>query len=88
VNLGLRVKPPRGVTSTSWVGTDGLCDFDALDATGVRAIRLILGSFIHPRTGVGQKRAAIAELIDSLPPVSYAVAQENLRYSCIRRLRR
>ena len=73
MNLGLRVKPPRAVSSTPGFGTDGLCDFDALDLTGVRITNLFLGPPTYPRAGAAQKRAAIAELIDSLPPVSCVV---------------
>ena len=42
VNLGLRVKPPRTGASTPGFGADGLCDFDALDVTGVRTTYLPL----------------------------------------------
>lgn len=70
VNLGLRVKPPRIASGTPGFGTDGLCDFDTLDVAGVRLICLLLAAPTHPRAGVGKKRAAIADLIDSLPPVS------------------
>lgn len=69
VNLGLRVKQPSTGSAISGLGADGLCDFDALDINGVRQIMLLIGAHAHLCTAVGQKRAAIAELIDSLPPV-------------------
>ena len=42
VNLGLRVKPPRTGSVAAALGPDGLCDFDALDITGVRMIASFL----------------------------------------------
>jgi len=80
VNLGLRVRPPRTTTSTLGAGIDGLCDFDTLDITGVRAISSRPGMSTHLRTGVEQKRAAIADLIDSLPPVGRVATRVNSRY--------
>jgi len=52
VNLGLRVRAPKNDPGTFWPGTDGLCDFDALDLTGVRAICSLPGTSAHPRMGV------------------------------------
>lgn len=49
MNLGLRVRSPKIASSTSGFGTDELCDFDALDANGVRAICLLLGPLTHTR---------------------------------------
>ena len=80
MNLGLRVRPPRTPSTAFGAGMDGLCDFDALDLTGVRTIYSLPGMSTHPRMGVEQKRAAIADLIDSLPPVSCVVTRVKSRY--------
>jgi hypothetical protein len=72
VNLGLRVKPPKS-SGTRMLGADGLCDFDTLDIAGVTVFFFLLQTHTHPRTGIGQKRVAIAELIDSLPAVGCVV---------------
>lgn len=53
VNLGLRVKPPKSSFSTPGLGMDGLCDFDALDIVGVRAVFFLLQTPIHLHTGIG-----------------------------------
>lgn len=88
VNFGLRVKPPKTGSSAPGPGVDGLCDFDALDITGVRMICLLLRTLAHLCAGTGQKRTAIAELIDSLPPVSCVPAGIGSQFSCVRRSRR
>ena len=88
VNLGLRVKPPRTSSSIPVVGVDGLCDFDALDTVGVRVIRLLPCTLTYLCVGIGQKRVAIAELIDSLPPVGCLSSPADSRYSRICRFRR
>ena len=85
VNLGLRVKPPKTSTSAPGPGADGLCDFDALDIVGVRIIFPLLRTHIHLHTGIGQKRTAIAELIDSLPAVGCIATLVDSRSLCIRR---
>lgn len=41
VNLGLRVKSPRTGSGIPGFGADGLCDFDALNITGVRMVFLL-----------------------------------------------
>ena len=80
MNLGLRVRPPRTPSTTFGPGMDGLCDFDALDATGVRTIYSLPRVSTHQHMGVEQKRAAIADLIDSLPPVSCVASRVRLLY--------
>lgn len=80
MNLGLRVRPPRTTSGSLGPGIDGLCDFDALDAEGVRAISSRPRISTHLHTGVEQKRAAIADLIDSLPPVSCVATRVNSGY--------
>jgi hypothetical protein len=88
VHLGLRVNRPRTGFGSLGLGVDGLCDFDALDIAGVREFRLLLNRPTHPRAVVGQKRAAIAELIDSLPAVGCVATHANSWYLYSARFRR
>jgi ubiquitin-conjugating enzyme E2 Q len=88
VNLGLRVKPPSTGFAISGLGADGLCNFDALDTNGVRQTKLLLGTHTYLCAVFGQKRAAIAELIDSLPAVSCIAIRVDSRCSCGHRSRR